>query len=64
MASAFSRLKKLQTILVAWALVTAAVYAVAALVGGVVPVKALLTFDLMVRVSTPMVVIFLILNRR
>ncbi len=53
---------RLHTILVACALVTAAVYTVAALVGGVVPFKALITFDLMVRVSTPIVLIFLILN--
>jgi hypothetical protein len=50
------------TILVAYALVTAVVYTVVTLVGGLVPVKSLITFDLMVRVSTPMVLILLILN--
>ena len=41
---------------------TAAVYTVAALVGGWVPVKSLISFELMVWVSTPMVLIFIILN--
>jgi hypothetical protein len=52
----------LHTMLVAYAVVTAAVYTVLALVGGWVPVKSLITFELMVWVSTPMVLIFLILN--
>jgi hypothetical protein len=63
-APAFSRLKRWRTILVACALLTPAVYTVAALGGGVLPVKALISFDLLVRVSTPIVVIILILNGR
>jgi hypothetical protein len=53
---------RLHTMLVAYAVVTAAAYTVLALVGGWVPVKSLITFELMVWVSTPMVLIFLILN--
>lgn len=52
----------LQTALLVYALANAVVYVILAFVGGIVPIKSLITFNLMVRVSTPILLIFLILN--
>ena len=52
----------LQMILSVYALVNAVLYVIFTLVGGIVPVKSLITFNLMVRVSTPILLIFFILN--
>lgn len=52
----------LQTMLIVYALVNAVAYLMLTLVGGMVPIKSLITFNLMVRVSTPILLIFLILN--
>jgi hypothetical protein len=52
----------LQMILSVYALVTAATYVILTLIGGIVPVKSLITFNLMVRVSTPILLFFFILN--
>jgi hypothetical protein len=52
----------LQIILWMYALVSAVGYVMLTLVGGIVPVKSLITFNLMVRVSIPILLIFLILN--
>ncbi len=48
--------------LIIYAVVSAVVYLVLALIGGIVPIKALITFELMVGFSAPVVLIFLILN--
>ncbi len=52
----------LRTALLAYALVSAAVYVILAFVGGIVPIKSLLTFNFMVWFSSPILLIFLILN--
>lgn len=52
----------LQMILSAYALVNAVVYVIFTFVGGIVPVKSLITFNLMVRVSTPIFLLLFILN--
>jgi len=52
----------LRVILSVYALVSAVVYVILTLVGGIVPVKSLITFNLMVRVSTPILVLFFVLN--
>jgi hypothetical protein len=52
----------LLTILSVYALVSAVVYVIFTLVGGIVPVKSLITFNLMVRVSTPILLLLFILN--
>ena len=52
----------LQIILSIYALVNAAVYVILTLIGGIVPVKSLITFNLMVRISTPIFLILCILN--
>ena len=54
--------ESLQMILSVYALVNAVLYVIFTLVGGIVPVKSLITFNLMVRVSTPILLIFFILN--
>jgi len=51
-----------QMILSVYALVNAVVYVIFTLIGGIVPVKSLITFKLMVRVSTPILLLFIILN--
>jgi hypothetical protein len=48
--------------LVIYALVSSVLYVVATLIGGLVPVKSLITFNLMVWVSTPVVVFVIMLN--
>jgi hypothetical protein len=52
----------LRVILSVYALVNAVVYVILTLVGGIVPVKSLITFNLMVRVSAPIILLFFILN--
>jgi hypothetical protein len=52
----------LQMILSVYALVNAVVYIIFTFVGGFVPVKSLITFNLMVQVSIPILLVFFILN--
>ena len=52
----------LRVILSAYALVCAVVYVILTFVGGILPVKSLITFNLMVWVSTPILVLFFVLN--
>ncbi len=52
----------LQIILSVYALVNAVAYVILTLIGGFVPVKSLITFNLMVQVSTPILLVFFILN--
>ena len=52
----------LRIILSVYALVSAMGYVIFTLAGGIVPVKSLITFNLMVRVSTPIFLIVFILN--
>ncbi len=52
----------LQKVLLAYALVNAVAYAIVTFVGGITPVKSLITFNMMVRVSAPILLIFLVLN--
>jgi len=52
----------LQTVLFAFALLSAIIYVVCAFVGGIVPIKSLITFNLMVWVSTPTLLVFFVLN--
>ena len=51
-----------RTMLVSYAVVNAFVYIVLAFVGGIVPIKSFINFELMVLFSTPIILIFLILN--
>ncbi len=52
----------LKMVLSVYALVNAVVYVIFTFVGGIVPVKSFITFKLMVRISTPILLIFFILN--
>jgi hypothetical protein len=52
----------LQMVLLGYALVTAVVYIILTFIGGMIPVKSLITFELMVWVSTPMFLIIFIIN--
>lgn len=52
----------LQIALFAFALVSSVVYVVSTFVGGIVPVKSLITFSLMVWVSAPILLIFFVVN--
>jgi hypothetical protein len=52
----------LRTMLLAYALLSAAGYVILTFVGGILPVKSLITFELMVCVSTPAFLILLFLN--
>jgi hypothetical protein len=52
----------LQIILLGYALANAVVYVILTFVGGMVPVKSLITFNLMVQVSTPIFLLLFILN--
>jgi len=52
----------LQTALLVYALVSSLLYIVVTLIGGLIPVKALVTFNLMVRVSTPIFLFMLVLT--
>ncbi len=51
-----------RTGLLSYAIVNALVYIILAAIGGIVPIKSLITFELMVLFSVPIIVIFLILN--
>lgn len=51
-----------QMVLLVFALVSSIVYVVCTFVGGIVSIKSLITFNLMVWVSTPVLLIFFILN--
>jgi hypothetical protein len=52
----------LQTVLLGYALLSAAVYVILAFIGGMVPIKSLITFEFMVWVSTPPFLIMFILS--
>ncbi|MFC2030517.1 hypothetical protein ACFLWA_07315 [Chloroflexota bacterium] len=52
----------LQTVLLGYALLSAAVYVVLTFIGGIIPVKSLITFELMVWFSTPVFLIMFVLN--
>jgi hypothetical protein len=52
----------LQTALLGYALVTAAAYVILVFIGGIIPVKSLITFELMVLVSTPIFLVVVLLN--
>jgi len=52
----------LQTVLLGYALVSAVLYIILTFVGGIIPVKSLITFELMIWISAPIFVIILILN--
>jgi len=52
----------LQMALLAFALVSAVVYVICTFIGGIVPIKSLITFNVMVWVSTPTLLIFFVLN--
>jgi hypothetical protein len=52
----------LQMALLGYALVKAVVYTILAFIGGIIPVKPLITFELMVLVSTPIFLISCLLN--
>ena len=51
-----------QMMLLVFALVSTVVYVVCTFIGGIVPIKSLITFDLMVWASMPTLLIFLALN--
>lgn len=52
----------LRMVLLAFSLVSAVIYVVCTFVGGIVPIKSLITFNLMVWVSTPILLILFVLN--
>jgi len=52
----------LRMVLLGYALLSAVVYAILTFIGGIIPVKSMITFELMVWVSTPIFLIILILN--
>jgi len=52
----------LQMVLLGYAMVSAGVYIILTFIGGIIPVKSLITFELMVWVSVPTFLIILILN--
>jgi hypothetical protein len=52
----------LQTVLLGYALLSAAVYVTLTFIGGIMPAKALITFELMVWVSTPLYAIMFVLS--
>jgi hypothetical protein len=51
-----------QTVLLGYALLSAVVYVILTFIGGIIPMKTLITFELMVWVSTPIFLIVFILN--
>lgn len=51
-----------QMVLLALALLSAVLYVVCAFIGGIVPIKSLITFNLIVWVSTPILLIVFVLN--
>jgi hypothetical protein len=52
----------LRALLLGYALISALVYVILAFVGGIIPVKSLITFELMVWISMPMFLIMFFLN--
>ena len=52
----------LRMVLLGYALLIAVVYVILAFIGGMIPVKSMITFELMVWVSTPIFLIILVLN--
>jgi hypothetical protein len=52
----------LQTVLLGYALISAVVYVILTFIGGIIPVKALITFELMVWISTPTFLIMFVLS--
>ena len=52
----------LQAVLLGYAMLSAVGYVILTFIGGIVPVKSLITFELMVWVSTPIFLIILIIN--
>jgi hypothetical protein len=52
----------LQMVLLGYALVSAVVYIILTFIGGMIPVKSLITFELMVWISTPIFLIICIIN--
>ena len=52
----------LKTVLLGYATVSAVIYVILTFVGGIIPVKSLITFELMIWVSTPIFLIIFILN--
>ena len=52
----------LQMVLLGYALLSAVVYVILTFIGAIVPVKSLITFELMVWVSTPIFLIILVIN--
>jgi hypothetical protein len=51
-----------RTVLLGWSVLSAVVYIAVAFIGGILPVKSLITFELMVWFSTPIFLILLIVN--
>lgn len=51
-----------RSLLLGYAMVSSSVYVILIFVGGMVPIKSLLTFKLMVQVSTPVFILFVLLN--
>lgn len=52
----------LQTVLLGYALLSAVVYAILTFIGGIIPLKSLITFELMIWVSTPPFLVMFILS--
>lgn len=52
----------LRNLLLLYALVSALAYVLLTLIGGIAPIKSLITFDFMVRFSAPILLVFLALN--
>ena len=52
----------LQAVLLGYALLSAVVYVILAFIGGLIPAKSLITFELMVWVSTPLFLIMFVLS--
>lgn len=52
----------LRSVLLGYAVLSAVIYAVLILIGGLVPIKRLITFEFMVLVSAPSFLLFLLLN--
>ncbi|SLM28111.1 conserved membrane hypothetical protein [Desulfamplus magnetovallimortis] len=52
----------LQQVLFVYAILSSAIYAILVIIGGILPVKSLITFELMVWISTPAFIFFCLLN--
>lgn len=53
---------RFRNFLLGYALICAVAYTLIALIGGIIPIKTLITFELMVWISTPIFLFFLIIN--